>query len=847
MLDGGGGGGGGEAAGLFPYAEDDNLSASPATISGLADGIEGVAGNLEVLNPNIDSAHRPALTGTAGVLHSVAATAPQPTKNNINQVLLATLCAAGATRVFGTDGVEAYNGHVDDIRSEYYRRKAEIMASDCGVPAASYPEGATQEQRSSIDNDRASDVSSARTSAVAALVRELQGRQDTFKDDPLDAQATTAANRLEQGPTDQVIQDIYSAGGLPLATVAAFPGLNLKLEGGNLPSDLAAMTPEELATYLIDHPEITDPNILLNLDDEVEAEIGRQLAEYTRTHLLPFPIGDEDVNKLNSALDRFGLGVDAQFINALGGADTLALVAGLARQAHDPNGNRMTLLNNVRDAVGTATSGPFLEEYEQRELANEFVNALEDYSRKSAEDPEAIRGVEPPSLALSWLLDDQYHGTPFLDTLGDRLDTFERTYPYFHSWESIAHDHMYDGTWENLMGRDEGAFDPMASYMSALGRNGEASLQFFTEGDSRQEYWIQERKWGHDDFEGLLSALDSATTDEDNLGNPDAARLVSAAVDYLTNRDNNDRVEFGGDDEEFQPGDINGAAAESLAHMMGTYMAAVDYTNTEGGTNEVGVHGLDARDDLALLDLGMMPNFEQSELRDLFQVGVSNEEGFTAFREATSNYQNYHMSVMMEHRDDPGFYDNPDTEQPNDGFWQQATSADARLEGLMLDSIGEVEIAEGLDKDKQIKAWIAMGQRLAGTIPVASGLAPFTQTAIGLGGFGLEDALAKYEEQAISDSNEAATAALMGRTGGIVESLHDGGRISDADLQAAATAAGVTEDEYNQYFAGGNFPDADEISSNQRLYDMMIDLANDHVDMNNYRINYENAFHRYFE
>jgi hypothetical protein len=154
-----------------------------------------------------------------------------------------------------------------------------------------------------------------------------------------------------------------------------------------------------------------------------------------------------------------------------------------------------------------------------------------------------------------------------------------------------------------------------------------------------------------------------------------------------------------------------------------------------------------------------------------------------------------------------------------------------------------------MDKDKQIKAWIAMGQRLAGTIPVASGLAPFTQTAIGLGGFGLEDALANYQEQAISSSNEAATAALMGRTGGIVESLHEGGAISDADIRAAATEAGMSDEEFTEFFPGpgAGFPSAEDIAGNQRLYDMMVDLANDHVDMNNYRINYENAFHRYFE
>jgi hypothetical protein len=825
MLDGGGGGGGGEAASLFPYAEDDNLSASPATISGLADGIDGVAGNLEVLNPDIDTAHRPALTGTAGVLHSVAATAPQPTKNNINQVLLATLCAAGATRVFGTDGVEAYNGHVDDIRSEYYRRKAEIMASDCGVPAASYPEGATQEQRSSIDSDRAADVSSARTSAVTALVRELQGRQDTFKDDPLDAQATTAANRLEQGPTDQVIQDLYAAGGLPLATVAAFPGLNLKLEGGNLPSDLAAMSPEELASYLIDHPEITDPNILLNLDDEVEEEIGRQLAEYTRTHMLPFPIGDESVNKLNSALDRFGLGVQAQFIKELGGEDTLEVVTALGIQAHDDNGNRMALLNNIREAVGNATAGPFLEESEQRQLADEFVNAIEDYQEKWLINSEEVRGVESPSLALSWLLKDQYHGTEFLDTLGDRLDTFERNHIMRGGWQAMGNEGYSYEFIQNMFGEDdrEAAFDPMASYMSSLGENGEASLQFFTEGDNRQEYWLKERFWGHDDFDSVLSALDSATTDEGNLEDPDAAReaaqLMSSAVEYLVNREDN----FGGNGEDFVPGDVGDEGTEHLAHMISTYMAAVDYyTSPDGLQGEGDYAGQVANLDLPGLGrLNDMPVFEKSELAKLVQVAVSTDTGFTEMREGVSAYQNLNLQVAVETGRD----------------MQDVANSDGRLEGFFLKQVGDVEIEEAKDKDAQAQAWIDLGKSLTGAIPMPQGkvagavVGLLADNATELTGGAVEDALTKNAEGVIDRLREGEIpTSFEDRRNGMAATLYEAGGITRADLDALAARADgqgrpqATPEQMDEWFGDG-FPTREEINANPTLEALISDAV----------------------
>src|SRR5699024_8587468 len=114
-------------------------------------------------------------------------------------------------------------------------------------------------------------------------------------------------------------------------------------------------------------------------------------------------------------------------------------------------------------------------------------------------------------------------------------------------------------------GNHESAFDPMSSYMSALGHNDEAALEFFTaggdnehgtRGDDRQDYWIEHRHWSHDNFTGLMSALDAATTGHDNLGSADSARqaanLMSHAVDHLANRSDHD---WRSDGEEFNPGD----------------------------------------------------------------------------------------------------------------------------------------------------------------------------------------------------------------------------------------------------------------------------------------------------
>jgi len=389
----------------------------------------------------------------------------------------------------------------------------------------------------------------------------------------------------------------------------------------------------------------------------------------------------------------------------------------------------------------------------------------------------------------------------------------------------------------------------MSSYMSALGRNGEASLQFFTEGDNRQQYWIQQRVWGHDDFEGLLAALDSATTDQGNLSDPttarDAAALVSSAVDYLANRDNNDQVEFAGGDEEFKPGDISGEGARSLAHMIGSYMPAVDYynLNTDAAGSQAGEVASFYRVDLG--NLTDMPVFEREELREVLQVGLSNDEGFTAMREAVSNYQNIHLAQVLSHHGEPGFFAGPNG---TDGMWQTATNADARLEGLFMDSIGEVEIAEGAERDEQIKAWIDMGSDLAGAVPLPGGpiVGALADVPMGLASDALTDSLADNEAQAVSDSNAAADRALIGRRSAIVENLYDADVVTDQSLATAARQTGVSDQQLDQWFNDG-FPSDEEIRGNTQLQNLINTLADQNVDTNEYRQNYELAFRRYFE
>jgi hypothetical protein len=250
-----------------------------------------------------------------------------------------------------------------------------------------------------------------------------------------------------------------------------------------------------------------------------------------------------------------------------------------------------------------------------------------------------------------------------------------------------------------------------------------------------------------------------------------------------------------------------------------------------------------------------MPIFDRLELKELFQTGLSNEDGFVAMREAVSTYEKQHLTTVLAHSDDPNFYEIIDAasgQAKADGIWPNATNADARLEGLLMDSVGEVKIADGLEKDEQIKAWVTMGQRAIWSVPaVPAGLVPLQVLGTGTIGDSIKDALATHEAQAIHSANDAAELAMISHKGLLVDALHDSGAVTDDELHAAARQVGMSDDEYERFFPGpgADFPDSEDLSdpNNQRLRDMMNLVANNEIRTNSWRLNYDDTFHDYEE
>ena len=783
-----------------------------AAIRAAADDLVAAAGPVELLMGDVVVAHRPASDGVAGLLAGPMASAPRPARANTREVMLAALCASAAVRGFG-DAVSEFDRVVEALNDEW----AAGLADDFGVPpvdpdATDGPQGRDLARLSELAASRAAAVASARGELLGRLRRRYEAARAR-----LDDAAAESASRLDEGPTRPAMRRLFAAGLLPYLMPEALPGLRLR--PGTLPYDLTRFGPEFLAAILLSHPEIDVGRYELSAG-QVDA-LGDALADR-----IADIEGDSDTDQIEELSEQLARlveidGIAAAVVASLGGGDLLWAVKELGAN-DDADGDAVRRLATTIQTV-TEVATRQLTTVRQVGLADQIEAALIDRT---------------PGWPLSYLLADGTYATPFLDRLGDVLDDFERVRGYSLSGSPLTEQLETERLFDEEVSPAQSA-DVMLSYLSALRNNPEAALDFFTDSDDRRAYWIQQRDWSHDVNVTLLAALDSATTSDVNLDDRpvDAAELVSSAVDLLAHRDG-----------DLEPGDLTSAGARHLAHIIGTYLPAVDQANDWGGMDDVGVQTVSSRDDLRLLDAGPMPILQTDDLGKLLRVVVSNEDGFVAMREAVSNYQHYHLAAVLEQRIGD-LYDNPATELPGDGYLQQAMTGDARLEGLVLDSMGEVEIADGRAEDDQVRAWVLLGQRVVGSAPIPFKLQVLAQPALTLAGTAIEDALADHEAEAITGAKDAAAAALAGRVTGIAEILHHGGAIDGHDLRSAAERAGLSRHDVADYFADGDgdFPTGVDVAHDQRLYNMMVDLTNDWVDLDRYRLNYENAFHPYFE
>jgi len=795
-----------------------------------ADVIQSLAGELE----GDEKAAADAIEGDieAGVTANTTAA-----KDAAQSLAAKGQYAVGLLKQFATD-VDTFDTTVNQINLDY---QGQLQAN------ISTAQTDAREKATGDDDPEPVDTGAIAASVKAGLMPRYQKAEGIIDD-----AADTIASMFKQGPTDENVRQLVRSGLIPLTAATLYPTLTLTTDdrASFYKNAMAGLDAPARAKYLLDHKDI--PADVLDTILKHDRDAADAIADVVddKASKIDHDSSEDDVKEVVDLLNRFKDSGEASaaIVHKMGAQGLLATIsiAG-SRMYGGGDESDLELAQAVRDVFRKGE--PVLADQDptaSRDLARDMVNFLKDPDRDSEQPGN-------DQYSLSYLLRDSTLSTPFLDTMGDELEHMERDGGDDFSWRSKG-GMTYGGPWMFDEDDRDAAFDPVASYMSALGNNDEASLEFFTggggetpydhDGEDRQDYWLGHRYWGHDNFDGVVSALDSATTGANNLDDPtssrEAAELMSNGVHLLAGRES---VEWNGvDGEEFGPGDLTGDGTKHMAHMLSTYLPAIDRAleNPEDPDGfEPGLTTLTAgRFGDGLED---MPLFLKDDLSRLTDVAVSDDEGFDTMRHGLSLYQD---SQLRNSIDQHGSVDD------------ETSQADARLEGFFVNSVGDTKIADAEDQDKRVQAWIDMGKDLVGEVPVPGGkITEFLAShALDAGADSLSEQYANSEGETVGDENDYASAALGARKHSIMEALVDAHVITADDVSKELTSASdsYSSEQINTWLEDGKYPgpDADLSDQDRRsLDDAILTVMGDRklLDSTNYDQTYKDEFHKYFD
>jgi len=348
-----------------------------------------------------------------------------------------------------------------------------------------------------------------------------------------------------------------------------------------------------------------------------------------------------------------------------------------------------------------------------------------------------------------------------------------------------------DGQVQNWSLGNEGKnpyYDPFVGLFEAMGRNPEASLDFFNpENDSktaldRSKYFIQDRVW-RDGFNALGEALDGASTAFHKAGDPDAERaawVAAATVHFLGDREGDPAI---GDE-----------GKDSFAHLLSSYIADVDRV-ANGTTGSFGVfHG----DVNSPWEAGRPPgaDFELDKLKDVLAEVLTDKGAAAQLGNATAALNGDRINWAAAH------WDAPD----GDRKWLQASvNQSATLQGFILATMGAGLTTEAKQADENAKTFIDLASNVVGLVPTGGTLTSF------------------LADQALSAGTDAASSKWTGNESRVDGEQHTVRELAYGDLQIALAIAmaehdklpaGAITDETGRtypWFAGGSF-DADALA-----------------------------------
>lgn len=351
--------------------------------------------------------------------------------------------------------------------------------------------------------------------------------------------------------------------------------------------------------------------------------------------------------------------------------------------------------------------------------------------------------------ALSLLMYESNYSGAFLTAVADGIDEVERLGEVPRGFWSMRGSSPSGVTWLFPEDARETAFDPMVSVFGSMADQPGVALDWWDDPE-RQEYWIKERTWAHDDFRSVIDVLDAASTHPSNIDPPldadgnvrpeaqAAAELASATITYLA-----DNPDFGFHNGGWFGGDHWGgeSAGADLAHIISTYMPAVDHALDT--TREAGYPGAGQDYDYLGRPIPVMPFFDRDALSEAIQVASRSDAGFAELRSGVSSYNNLILSQAATNATPPDF----------EGPVGQALAGAAEIEGFFAYNVGGGNIEEAAARDARRQAWVDLGSDIVGAIPVPGG------QVVGF-----------LADQAISVTADAVSGAITGNAQAEVES-----------------------------------------------------------------------------
>lgn len=394
------------------------------------------------------------------------------------------------------------------------------------------------------------------------------------------------------------------------------------------------------------------------------------------------------------------------------------------------------------------------------------------------------------SVALSLLMFDSNYNGQLLTGVADRIDEVEREGEVpggFWSQQSMMPNGMAVFFPE---GAQEAAFDPMVSVFGSMADQPGVALDWWDDAD-RQEYWIKDRTWRHDDFQSLAAVLNSASTHPSHIDPPTdadgelrpeavaAAELASATINYLPqNAGFGDQKSGWGPFSSFHWG--GEAAGEDLANIISTYMPSVD--DALGAERSQDLPSAGEGYDVLDNTIPLMPYFDQDALATVIQVASRSDEGFAELRSGVSAYNNQLLAMAAV------------DSTPGDSL--SAVSAaigdTAEIEGFFAYNVGGGDISEAQARDERNQAWVDLGSDLVGAVPVPGGqvVGFIVDQGISVTADQVGDAVTGNEGVAVENANELAEQSQSDYYAQAVWALEGAGGLPHQQEGAAPLADG---------------------------------------------------------